>query len=106
VALINLEWGGALSAALGGFNVVKGENMMVIVGDASKSRLIAVFLDHFIALALMLFIVALVPERLPVIKAVFFFLIYLKVAHKTSGEQRPRGFCHIGRYEPTYTPTP
>jgi uncharacterized RDD family membrane protein YckC len=50
---------------------------MVIVGDASKSRLIAVFLDHFIALALMLFVVALVPERLPVIKAAFFFLMYL-----------------------------
>jgi uncharacterized RDD family membrane protein YckC len=50
---------------------------MVVVGDASKSRLIAVFLDHFIALALMLFVVALVPERLPVIKAAFFFLIYL-----------------------------
>jgi uncharacterized RDD family membrane protein YckC len=50
---------------------------MVVVGDASKSRLIAVFLDHFIALALMLFVVALVPDRLPVIKAAFFFLIYL-----------------------------
>jgi len=50
---------------------------MVIVGDASKSRLIAVFLDHFIALASMLFVVALVPERLPVIKAAFFFLSYL-----------------------------
>ena len=50
---------------------------MVVIGDASKSRLIAVFLDHFIALALMLFVVALVPERLPVIKAACFFLIYL-----------------------------
>ncbi|MFL6284192.1 MAG: RDD family protein [Pyrinomonadaceae bacterium] len=50
---------------------------MVVVGDASKSRLIALFLDHFIAFALMLFVVALVPERLPVIKAAFFFLIYL-----------------------------
>src|SRR3954469_7808374 len=49
----------------------------MVVGDASKSRLIAVFLDHFIAAALMLFVVALVPERLPIIKAPFFFLIYL-----------------------------
>ena len=50
---------------------------MNVVGDASKSRLIAVFIDHLIAFALMLFIVSLVPERFPVIKAIFFFLIYL-----------------------------
>jgi uncharacterized RDD family membrane protein YckC len=50
---------------------------MNIVGDASKARLIAVFIDHLIAFALMLFVVALVPERFPVIKAVCFFLIYL-----------------------------
>lgn len=50
---------------------------MVIIGDASKSRLIAVFLDHFIALAVMFVVVALVPERLPVMKAAFFFLVYL-----------------------------
>ncbi|MFL6334301.1 MAG: RDD family protein [Pyrinomonadaceae bacterium] len=53
------------------------ENLVMVVGDASKSRLIAVFLDHFIAAALMLFVVALVPERLPIIKAAFFFLTYL-----------------------------
>lgn len=50
---------------------------MNVVGDASKARLVAVFIDHLIGFALMLFIVALVPERFPVIKAVFFFLIYL-----------------------------
>jgi uncharacterized RDD family membrane protein YckC len=50
---------------------------MTIIGDASKARLIAVFIDHFIALALMLIVVAFVPESLPVVKAVCFFLIYL-----------------------------
>ena len=50
---------------------------MSMVGDASKARLIAVFIDHLIAFALMLFVVALVPERFPVVKGVFFFLIYL-----------------------------
>jgi uncharacterized RDD family membrane protein YckC len=50
---------------------------MGVVGDASKSRLIAVFLDHLIALALMLFVVALVPESFPVIKAICFFVVYL-----------------------------
>jgi len=32
---------------------------MDIIGDASKARLIAVFIDHLIAFALMLFVVAL-----------------------------------------------
>ena len=50
---------------------------MTIIGDASKARLIAVFIDHLIAFALMMTAVALVPESLPVVKAVFFFLIYL-----------------------------
>jgi len=50
---------------------------MAAVGDASKSRLVAVFLDHIIATALMFFVLALVPERLPVIKAALFFLTYL-----------------------------
>jgi uncharacterized RDD family membrane protein YckC len=49
----------------------------MIIGDASKARLIAVFIDHLIAFALMLLVVAFVPEQLPVVKAVFFFLIYL-----------------------------
>jgi uncharacterized RDD family membrane protein YckC len=49
----------------------------MIVGDVSKARLIAMFIDHLIAFALMLFVVALVPESLPILKAVLFFLIYL-----------------------------
>ena len=50
---------------------------MTIIGDATKARLIAVFIDHLIAFALMMTAVAFVPESLPVVKAVFFFLIYL-----------------------------
>lgn len=50
---------------------------MTITGDASKARLIAVFIDHLFACALMFFAVALVPESLPALKAIFFFLIYL-----------------------------
>lgn len=50
---------------------------MTIIGDASKARLIAAFIDHLIAFALMLLVVAFVPEQLPIVKAVFFFLIYL-----------------------------
>jgi len=48
-----------------------------MVGDASKARVIAVFIDHLIAFALTLLVVAFVPESLPILKAVFFFLIYL-----------------------------
>jgi uncharacterized RDD family membrane protein YckC len=49
----------------------------MIVGDASKARLLAMFIDHLIAFALMLFVVALIPESLPILKAVLFFLVYL-----------------------------
>ena len=48
-----------------------------MVGDASKARLIAAFIDHLIAFALMMLAVAFVPESLPLVKAVLFFLIYL-----------------------------
>ena len=48
-----------------------------MVGDASKARLIAVFIDHLIAFALTMLVVAFVPESIPILKAVFFFLIYL-----------------------------
>ncbi|HEY8185668.1 MAG TPA: RDD family protein [Pyrinomonadaceae bacterium] len=51
--------------------------MMSVVGDASKARLIASFFDHLIAFALMMLVVALVPETMPVVKAVLFFLVYL-----------------------------
>ncbi len=50
---------------------------MGLVGITSKGRLIAVFIDHLIAFALMLFVVALVPERFPIVKGVLFFLVYL-----------------------------
>ena len=48
-----------------------------MVGDSSKARVIAVFIDHVIAFALTMLVVAFVPESLPILKAVFFFLIYL-----------------------------
>lgn len=50
---------------------------MTVIGNASKARLIALFIDHLIALAIMFVAVALVPENFPVVKAVFFFLFYL-----------------------------
>ena len=50
---------------------------MTMVGDSSKARLIAVFIDHLIAFALTMLVVAFVPESLPILKAVFFFSIYL-----------------------------
>lgn len=49
----------------------------MIVGDVSKARLLAMFIDHLIAFALMLFVVALIPESFPLLKAVLFFLVYL-----------------------------
>ena len=50
---------------------------MGLIGITSKGRLIAVFLDHFIAFALVLVVLALVPERFPAVKGVLFFLVYL-----------------------------
>jgi uncharacterized RDD family membrane protein YckC len=50
---------------------------MLIIGDASKARLIAVFIDHLVAFGLMLLTVAFVPESLPFVKAILFFTIYL-----------------------------
>jgi uncharacterized RDD family membrane protein YckC len=50
---------------------------MIMVGDASKARLIAVFIDHLIAFALTLLVVAFVPDTIPSLKAVLFFLTYL-----------------------------
>ena len=48
-----------------------------MIGDASKARLIAVFIDHLFAFALTMLVIAFVPESLPILKAVFFFLTYL-----------------------------
>lgn len=50
---------------------------MTMIGDASKARLIAVFIDHLFAFALMLSVLAFVPESLPVVKAILFFVVYL-----------------------------
>ncbi len=50
---------------------------MTIVGDASKARLVAVFIDHIIAFGLTMLVVASVPPEWPVVKAVFFFTTYL-----------------------------
>jgi uncharacterized RDD family membrane protein YckC len=55
---------------------VEEKTVMDVVGDTSKGRLIAVFIDHLIAFGLMMFVVALVPEEFPLVKAIFFFLIY------------------------------
>ena len=49
----------------------------MIIGDASKARLMALFIDHLIAFALMMLAVAFVPESLALMKAVFFTFIYL-----------------------------
>lgn len=51
--------------------------IMNIVGDASKARLLAVFIDHLVAFALVLFVVALVSQEFAVLKGVLFFLVYL-----------------------------
>jgi hypothetical protein len=52
---------------------------MGLVGTTSKERLIAAFIDHLIAFALMLFVLALVPERFPIVKGVLFFFVYLAI---------------------------
>jgi uncharacterized RDD family membrane protein YckC len=50
---------------------------MIIIGDASKSRLIALFFDHLIAFALVMLTVLLVPESFESLKAFLFFGVYL-----------------------------
>jgi uncharacterized RDD family membrane protein YckC len=50
---------------------------MNIVGDASKARLVALFIDHIIAFGLMMFVLASVPPSWTVLKAVLFFVVYL-----------------------------
>lgn len=49
---------------------------MNVVGDTSKERLIAVFIDNLIAIGLMMVIAVLMPGRFPIIKVIFYFLIY------------------------------
>ena len=50
---------------------------MTVKADASKARLIAAFIDNIIAFALMMLAVGLLPENFPLLKELFFFLVYL-----------------------------
>lgn len=51
--------------------------MKKIIGDATKSRVIAVFIDNLIATGIMLIIVAQIPEQYPVVKGFLVFASYL-----------------------------
>ena len=51
--------------------------MEELIGDTTKSRLIAAVIDHVLALGAMFLIVAQVPPEYPVLKAFFFFAVYL-----------------------------
>jgi uncharacterized RDD family membrane protein YckC len=48
-----------------------------VIGDTSKARLIAAFIDHLLAFALMLLILALIPEESALLKGLLFFTAYL-----------------------------
>lgn len=50
---------------------------MTLIGDASKARLLALFIDHLIAFAVMMLAVAFVPESLHQMKALFLIFVYL-----------------------------
>jgi len=50
---------------------------MNIVGDATKARAIAAFIDNLLASAFMLFVVAIVPESLPAVKGSLIIVGYL-----------------------------
>lgn len=47
-----------------------------VVGEASKERFIAAFVDNLIGFALMLAVAILIPEGFPIIKVTFYILIY------------------------------
>lgn len=49
---------------------------MNVVGEVSKERFIAAFIDNLIGFALMIAVAILVPEGFPVIKATLYILIY------------------------------
>ena len=49
---------------------------MNMVGEASKERVIAVFIDNLIGFALMMAVAVLIPEGFPVIKFISYILIY------------------------------
>jgi len=50
---------------------------MNIVGDATKARLIAAFIDNLFAAAFMLIVVALIPKSLPAVRAILIVVGYL-----------------------------
>ena len=50
---------------------------MIIIGDASRARLMALVIDHLIVFALMMLAVAFMPESLRLMKAVFLMVFYL-----------------------------
>jgi uncharacterized RDD family membrane protein YckC len=50
---------------------------MTITGDATKARVLALFIDHVLAFAVMMIAVAFVPESLPQMKFLFFIFVYL-----------------------------
>jgi len=50
---------------------------MIIIGDASRARLMALVIDHLIVFTLMMLAVAFMPESLRLMKAVFLMVFYL-----------------------------
>jgi uncharacterized RDD family membrane protein YckC len=50
---------------------------MYVIGDASKARLIAAFIDNLVALAATFFLVALIPPSLPILKGITLIVAYL-----------------------------
>ena len=51
--------------------------MEELIGDATKSRLIAASIDQILALGAMFLVVAQIPPEYPALKAFFFFAVYL-----------------------------
>jgi uncharacterized RDD family membrane protein YckC len=49
---------------------------MNVVGEASKGRIIAAFIDNLIGFALMMVVAIVIPEGFPIIKGIFCILIY------------------------------
>jgi uncharacterized RDD family membrane protein YckC len=50
---------------------------MSVIGEVSKERFIAAFVDNLIGFALMMFVAIVVPEGIPVIKAILYFTVYI-----------------------------
>jgi len=65
-----------MSSPRDGINVALQEPVMNLIGDTSKARLIALFIDHLLAFSVMMVTLALVPESLPSLKAFLFIFVY------------------------------